>query len=63
MTMEPKTTVNLPWSPEELAALRQKRTGQWDEWYERLPDDLKRRLSFHDLTRLGDLFKEVFEVS
>ena len=37
-------------------------TKQWNEWYERLPPDLKRRLAVHDFKRLGDLFAEVFNV-
>jgi len=39
-----------------------KRSDQWDAWYGSLPDDLKRRLSLHDFKRLGDLFKNVFEI-
>ena len=34
--------------------------GHWDAWYAGLPSDLKRKLSFHDLRRLGELFKAAF---
>lgn len=37
-------------------------SAQWDEWYQRLPKDITRKLSLHDFKRLGDLFKEVFNV-
>ena len=29
----------------------------FDRWYRLLPDDLARKLSFHDFKRLGDLFR------
>ena len=35
---------------------------RWDEWYEGLPTDLKARLSLHDFKRLGDWFKQVFDM-
>ncbi len=44
---------------EESVRMAQERR-QWDEWYGRLPDDIKRRLSAHDFKRLGDLFKSIF---
>lgn len=43
-------------------SMKPKNADKWDEWYARLPDDLKRRLSFHDFKRLGDLFAEVFNI-
>ena len=37
-------------------------TEEWDEWYRRLPKDITPKLSLHDFKRLGELFKEVFNV-
>jgi hypothetical protein len=37
--------------------------AKWGRWYNNLPPDLKRKLSLHDFKRLGDLFKEAFNVS
>jgi hypothetical protein len=37
--------------------------AKWDRWYNNLPPDLTRKLSLHDFKRLGDLFKEAFNVS
>ena len=36
---------------------------EWDRWYASLPDDLRRRLSFHDFKRLGDCFKVAFGIT
>ena len=57
-----KNTVTMPWTPTELLALRAKRNSQWDEWYSRLPPELRHKLSVYDFKRLGDLFKEIFEI-
>lgn len=38
------------------------KTAKWDEWYTRLPRDIRCRLSLHDFKRLGDLFADVFNV-
>ena len=35
---------------------------RWDEWYASFPPRLKARLSIEDFKRLGDLFKQVFNV-
>jgi hypothetical protein len=34
----------------------------WDRWYATLPEDLKRRLSFHDFRRLGECFRVAFGI-
>jgi hypothetical protein len=56
------TTVDLdiPKTAEEREALRI--TGGWDRYYANLPDDLKRKLSIHDFKRLGDVFREAFDI-
>ena len=41
---------------DELQQMRG-RTVDWDNYYNNLPSDLKRRLSFHDFRRLGKVFQ------
>jgi hypothetical protein len=56
MTVE----LNIPHSAEERE--QQRLTGGWDRWYASLPEDLKRKLSIHDFKRLGDCFRQAFDI-
>jgi hypothetical protein len=56
------TTPKTDWEPGRDNMLARRDAENWDRWYDGLPADLKRRLSLHDFKRLGDLFKEAFNV-
>ncbi len=63
---EPRRTIDLPFTPEEVrdgTARERLQREKWDLWYASLPDDLRRKLSLHDFKRLGDCFKEAFEIA
>jgi hypothetical protein len=34
----------------------------WDRWYASIPADIKKKLSVHDLKRIGDCFKAAFYI-
>jgi hypothetical protein len=60
---QPRTTIDLPFSPEEVldgTARERLQREKWDRWYGSLPADLRRKLSLHDFKRLGDCFKAAF---
>ena len=52
--------LNIPHSAEERE--EQRLIGGWDRWYASLPEDLKRKLSIYDFKRLGDCFREAFNI-
>lgn len=52
--------LDIPHDPAEREARHV--TGGWDRWYAALPTDLKRRLSIHDFKRLGDVFRDAFDI-
>jgi hypothetical protein len=56
MTVE----LNIPHSAEERE--EQRLTGGWDRSYASLPEDLKRKLSIYDFKRLGDCFRQAFDI-
>lgn len=65
MSDKPRTTIDLPFSPQDVidgTAGEKAGIAKWDRWYASLPDDLRRKLSIHDFKRLGDLFRIAFGV-
>ena len=40
----------------------QSSVDEWDRWYSNLPHDIKYRLSLNDFRRLGQCFKEAFNI-
>lgn len=38
------------------------RVESWDRWYSTLPEDLKRKLSVYDFRRLGECFRQAFNI-
>jgi len=58
---ESRMTVDLD-IPVTAEGREQRRLAAWDAWYSTLPDDLRRRLSIHDFKRLGDCFKQAFNI-
>jgi hypothetical protein len=47
----------------DLSPAQQDRVEAWDRWYADLPRDLTKRLSLHDFKRLGDCFKQAFQIN